>query len=220
MKRRSAPLRSAAVAFSQSMKSEILACLVLATAVYLALSQASFSFYDDSPYAVRFPSVALSNWGGRLGAVVAGWNLFNLGVIAYLLPVPLLWCAYWLAFRGALREAWVRLSGLLMLLFALMVGVARFRPEVVVDRFSVPSGGRLGQTLEHYLGLLLGRSGSVVFLVALALIGFMLWRQEGLVARARALAATRPSLPQWRQIAWLRLLPLTRRKVQPQPPTT
>ena len=178
--------RAVAQAVSRPIGAEIAACVLAAGAIYLALSQVSFTFHDESAYSVSFPRVALANSGGRLGALISGWTLYNVGVVAYIVPLPLIWAAYGMAVRGRLGHFWVRSSGCAMVFVALIVTAPRVQPAFTLEHTLVPSGGRVGTLLAQDLGLLLGRSGSAVFLTALAAVGWILWRQEGLVERARA----------------------------------
>jgi S-DNA-T family DNA segregation ATPase FtsK/SpoIIIE len=151
-------------------------CFVVAvglTAFYVT-ALASFSPQDPSGIAASFPPMPPTNLAGALGAALAGYALFGLGLVAWLVPLPLVASA-WLVLRGrADAVARSRLFGWALALACLACVVAARRPLVTMAGFELQSGGVVGTWLHETLVAALGGIGSLIVIATAGLCAMLL----------------------------------------------
>jgi len=102
--------------FRHPKTKEVLGLLVMAFALLLLVSLLSFSPKDPSFFHYDSRGGAVRNFGGLVGAHLAG-DLFRiLGVVAFLLPLALFWVGFSLMSRRRLQARTFRVVGFLLLL--------------------------------------------------------------------------------------------------------
>ncbi|MEI8024878.1 MAG: DNA translocase FtsK 4TM domain-containing protein [Pseudomonadota bacterium] len=138
----------------------LFAALSMIFGLYLAASFLSFSPRDDSFYSVSFPEVAITkNLGGALGSELAAHGIFQLGLVAPL--VPLFFMGMSMILAKDLRR--VKAIFLFCLYFLttcmlLMYFVSLLNIPLQIDGVSFMPGGWLGRSLNHSLEKTFGKS--------------------------------------------------------------
>jgi len=156
--------------------------LGLAALYYTAL--ASFAPLDPSWLAVAVPAAAAQNLAGNLGANLASAAVYSFGIVAWLLPTPLLTMVLLLVWRQPHALAPSRHLGWLCALSGLCAIAALRLPLIAWAGFYLPSGGWLGTTLASSLIRWFGRVGGWITLVTMTLIALLLISRRGLLTDA------------------------------------
>ena len=153
-----------------TMGREILAVSTLFVALFLLLCLVS---YSDPRFA---PPGAVGNWGGFVGALVSDLMFGLFGIVAFSLPLLLLFFAVRLfspAFSAdKLSLPVVGCSGLLLAGSGLM-GTTSLDHLTVLGRL-YPAAGSLGALLAHHAGRFFGLAGAVLLFLVLLLVSLML----------------------------------------------
>ncbi len=160
---------------------EIVFVLCVAFAIFLSVALTSFSPLDPSIYNYSYPPRANQNWGGLVGAYTSGFLIYQLGVLAYLLPFPLLYLAS-LNLKGnpsAFGPA--RLFGVALLLVCFALLAQHLAPSLSLKGFAYRSGGTIGYWSERLLLKSVGKGGLYVFLVGGGVIALLLLKQDSLI---------------------------------------
>jgi len=153
--------------------------LLLAVAGYVLLSLATYSKEDPGLFYVG-PREQVVNMGGPIGAWFSDVLLNLFGLLAYLLPLMIVWGG-WLLYRERnpdnsvnIQLASLRWSGFFIIIGA---GCALASLHIPPELFSLPggSGGILGSALRQLLVSMFNAAGSTLLLLALLLSGFTLF---------------------------------------------
>ena len=71
--------------------------------LFLILSLVSYSPADPQTLAALGKVPAVSNWAGKVGALIAAWLMGGIGLAAFWLPIMLSWLALQ-CYQGTLRS--------------------------------------------------------------------------------------------------------------------
>ncbi len=157
---------------------ELVFLSILATTIFLYLSLASFSPYDPSPYNYSFPPRMAKNLCGSLGAHLAGFLIYQLGSLAYILPIPWLWMSL-LNLRG--REDAFRKThffAIFLLFLSVMMAGQHWAPELSFESIHYLPAGALGYYLHEALYDVVGIAGFYILIVSTALFALLMLKQE------------------------------------------
>ena len=171
--------------------SEGLAVLLIVAACYFALSLATYNHLDPGWTRYAGTQAAVSNLGGRVGAVAADLAFFLFGYTSLILPILIVWLSLVL-FRGHFPKQLVSLASFAAS-FSLFV-VAVFSATGVVSLIVPPqkfgetslisnllprlpenfdSGGVVGHYWGNLASLALGSVGSTLILMALSIVSLL-----------------------------------------------
>lgn len=160
---------------------EILFVLCVVVALFLGVALTSFSPLDPSIYNYSFPPRPAQNLGGIVGAYTSGFLIFQLGVLAFLLPIPVLILA-WMNLRGT-RSAFAptRIMGIVLGLICLALAAQQWAPSLSLSGFSYPAGGTLGFWTQRILLKSVGSGGLYIFFGGGLLISILLFRKDRVI---------------------------------------
>ncbi|MBC7660248.1 MAG: DNA translocase FtsK 4TM domain-containing protein [Chitinophagaceae bacterium] len=172
---------------------EVLFVVCVIVALFLGVALASFSPLDPSVYNYSYPPRHAQNWGGIVGSYIAGFLIFQLGVLAYLLPLPVLAMA-WMNLRGEPSAfAKGRLAGVALALVCLALAAQQWAPSLSLSGFSYRSGGTLGFWTQRLLKQTVGTGGLFIFLGGGLVMAALMLRQDSVIRPLfKALAARTP----------------------------
>lgn len=153
---------------------EIALLASVVVALFYLISLVTFS-NDDAGWTHSGVSKTVLNAGGIMGAWLADFSLYCLGLVAYLLPMLVLWNAYRLTSPQTDKpgQFFFRTIGIIATIVA-MSSLLNF--YVLRTGLELPhrTGGILGEEVGDRLLVLLGNSGATMFLTALLLAGISL----------------------------------------------
>ncbi|RZA26034.1 MAG: DNA translocase FtsK [Proteobacteria bacterium] len=160
---------------------EIVFVICVVFALFLSASLTSFSPLDPSIYNYSYPPRNPQNWGGVVGSYIAGFLIFQLGVLAYLLPIPLLLLA-WMNLRGE-KSAFApsRLLGVALAITCFALAAQQWAPSLSLAGFSYRSGGTIGFWAQRLLMKTVGTGGLYILLGGGVLISLLLFRQDSVI---------------------------------------
>ncbi len=139
---------------------EVLGLLFMAFALLLLVSLLSYSPQDPSFFHYVPRGGAVQNFGGLVGAHLAGDLLGILGVTAFLLPPALFGVGFSLVSRRRLQHQTVRVIGFFLLLGSTCLLLTLLEQEGFLSAFrQEPTGGFIGVVLFHKLRPTLGPFG-------------------------------------------------------------
>ncbi len=151
---------------------------LICAACYLVLALATYAPTDPG-WSYVGADVEVSNAGGRAGAWFADVAFYLLGLLAYLIPVMVVWSA-WLMFRQREAEPETKLYWLALrwvgLLLTLAAGCALATIQItnVADWLPNGIGGGLGLILSGISVEAFGEPGSALMLSAVLVLGITL----------------------------------------------
>ncbi|RYZ81922.1 MAG: hypothetical protein EOP04_23045 [Proteobacteria bacterium] len=160
---------------------EIVFVICVVFALFLSASLTSFSPLDPSIYNYSYPPRNPQNWGGIVGSFISGFLIFQLGVLAYLLPIPLLLLA-WMNLRGE-KSAFApsRLFGVALAITCFALAAQQWAPSLSLSGFSYRSGGTIGFWAQRLLMKTVGTGGLYILLGGGVLISLLLFRQDSVI---------------------------------------
>lgn len=191
---------------------EIIGLCCLATGIVLMFALLSYDRQDPTLYTATARAKA-GNWIGPLGANVASTLYQAFGYTALFLPLTFFALSYWLLRYARIPFSWFKLSGMVVILFALTGLLA------VIDASSTSSfhwGGWVGHILVygediglasfmHRIGativLLVGLITGVIMATPLSLAGIVGWVTQAPAGASEVsvLAVLRERFQVWRQ---------------------
>lgn len=142
---------------------EISGILILAACLFIAISLLSYSQNDPS-FFIQGVNEKISNWGGVVGAYLAGGLFFLIGFSAYLLPVLLFTVSMELLLR---RDFPFKIS-IPISLFFLLISFSGFLSIFASDKFY--AGGFVGGYVDYFLEDYLNTFGTIILLSAVIAI--------------------------------------------------
>lgn len=181
------------------LRTDLLALAVLAAAVFLGLSLASYDPADPPALSVYPTRGVAQNLGGQAGAVAAHTLIVTMGVGAYFLLVALIVADIRLFARDHVGDATWRLVGAALMLVAVCVAGQWFLPITLVGPLT-GNGGYVGAWGGILLDDSLTRVGSVVLLTSLFVAGLLLTGEHHLL-RTACCAALLP-ITLWSRLAF------------------
>ena len=149
--------------------------IILASALFLLVSLATYSADDPGWSSTGLQGVPVVNWGGRAGAFIADLLLSLFGVTAYLFPVLIVFSSRFDQEKAVELHARVWPYQLLGW-FCFVIGFSALMGFYVTFFPHLPahSGGMMGDIFGQILTKFLNRIGSTLFLITLLLFGITL----------------------------------------------
>ncbi|MFQ5802833.1 MAG: DNA translocase FtsK, partial [Candidatus Methylomirabilales bacterium] len=174
--------------FRHPKTKEVLGLLFMALALLLLVSLLSFSPQDPSFFHYVSRGGAVQNFGGLVGAHLAGDLLGILGVAAFLLPPALFWVGFSLVSRRRLQAQTFRFVGFLFLLGStcLFLNLLEHQGFLPAFRGEHP-GGVVGILLLHALRPTLGPFGLYLATLTGMLLFMVLVSQGSFIGLIRSL---------------------------------
>lgn len=148
--------------------------VLVACSGFLLIALLTYSPHDSAWSSIG-SNTEVTNYGGVIGAWFADVALYFLGLLAFLLPVGLIYAAWYLT----RAEAWQALDGEVVLFRAMGTGVT-LAAGCALATLLLPGiaqgsgGGVLGVAVSQKLVAAFGPAGGSLFLLALFLAGFTL----------------------------------------------
>ncbi len=172
---------------------EVLLVAAIGLTAFYWTALASFTPIDASWVAVNFPEATPENLAGTLGANLSGLALFVFGLVAWLLPLPLLTSAVMIVRKNPAASARSRLAGWLLGIGCVAAVAALQFPVVTWRGFDFPSGGVVGTTLAKYLIYWLGKVGGFIAVGTIALTAVLMVFRKSLIE---------PLTKEWKSPSW------------------
>ncbi len=142
--------------------------LYLAVSLYLLLALFSFSLNDPSILASNYPQLMpLHNICGLIGSQVAGWLIWQFGVLSFSIPLLLTFERTLHLRKHSFSFYWVYI--LLLGFTASILLVENFAYHFEIEGFTLASTGAFGQELYNVITKYLGNTGPWVFIGMIAL---------------------------------------------------
>ncbi len=160
---------------------EVLLVAAIGLSAFYWTALASFTPIDASWVAVKFPEATPENLAGTLGANLSGLALFVFGLVAWLLPLPLLTSAVMVVRKNPNASARSRLAGWILGMGCLAALAALQFPLVTWRGFDFPSGGVVGTTLAKQLIYWLGKVGGLIAVGTIALTAVLMVFRKSLI---------------------------------------
>jgi len=170
--------------FRHSYQRELFLIVSIGMSVFFWTAVASFNPLDNSPLSISVPSVAPLNLAGSIGAIISSYAFFSLGVIAWLLPLPLVFSAILVVKNDRLAFAQARALGWVLFFCTASAGAAILRPYASLKGFDFPSGGVLGTQISSLLLSTLGHVGLYIVLATTAVAAVLLVVREAVFSIA------------------------------------
>lgn len=137
---------------------------------FFAVAMASFDPFDPSPLAVIYPPVPPHNLAGALGATLSALAVYGFGLVALVLPIPILTTAILVVKNRKATLALSRAWGWLLGLVSLATASALYLPTITYHGLDLPSGGMLGTVMSQVLAKWLGTYGTPIALCTIGLV--------------------------------------------------
>ncbi len=160
----------------------VMGLIVLLLSLYLILSYISFFFTGtvDQSLIVDGASSArkIGNWGGVLGASLSFWLINEcFGVSSILIPIFLLFVSLKLMKIGKVR-LWKLFANFSFLTIWFSVAIQFFIPDSIINQLFFVPGGKHGQYVCDMLVLKIGKPGTLLVILLMAVIYFVYLSDE------------------------------------------
>ena len=155
------------------LSQELFALILLVLDLFLILSLVSYSPADPQTLAALGKVPAVSNWGGKVGALIAAWLMGGIGLAAFWLPIMLSWLALQ-CYQGTLGaiSPWTGVAYLTLPLATAGL-LALGWPVITWERGLLAGGGAVGRWLTGHSQPVFNLAGSLLLFTAVALASFM-----------------------------------------------
>lgn len=194
--------------FSARFEREALLILSLGISIFYLTALFSFHPYDDSILAASFPEHPLQNLAGKLGAFIAGTSIYFFGLIALLLPAPLLNKSWILLRSDEVVLGKSRIFGWILLTLSLTILCASYCGKFSRSGFYFPTGGIMGEMLARQTQSILGPVGNALFILTTmicALVMITHWSVITSLGFLRDIYILRVFIPMLEKLASFRL---------------
>ncbi len=168
--------------FRHSYQRELFLIVTVGMAVFFWTAVASFNPLDNSPLSISVPAVPPLNLAGSIGAFISSYAFFALGMIAWLLPLPLVFSAILVVKKDSLAFAKARGLGWILFFCTASAGAAILKPYASLKGFDFPSGGILGTHISTVLLSTLGQVGLYIVLATTAIAAVLLVMREAVLS--------------------------------------
>lgn len=168
--------------FRHSYQRELFLIVTVGMSVFFWTAIASFNPLDNSPLSISVPPVPPLNLAGSFGAFISSYAFFAVGMIAWLLPLPLVFSAILVVKKDSLAFAKARTVGWILFFCTASAGAAILRPYASLKGFDFPSGGVLGTQISSVLLSTLGQIGLYIVLATAALAAVLLVMREAVLS--------------------------------------
>ncbi len=166
---------------------EVLGLLMMAFALLMLVSLVSFSPDDPSFFHYVSRDEAIRNFGGLVGAHLAGDFLGVLGVAAFLIPLALFWIGFGLVGGRSSQPRTIEAVGFFLLLISTCLLLSLLEHEGFVPSFQGERpGGFLGAVLLHEVRPALGLFGLYLVTLTGLLLFLVLVSQGSFVGLVRS----------------------------------
>ncbi len=156
----------------QEWKYEIISTLILGFAVFLLICLVSYSPNDPSWNTVTSAGKQISNFGGRLGAIVADLLIQSFGLASVIIPLYLL--GVFLAMMTTKKSPpWTSYPGALLLLLSTSIWTSLIHPSFFYHQQVLKTGGFFGHLMSQFFLSYLNMVGTclmMLIIVSLAII--------------------------------------------------
>lgn len=184
------------------LSQELFALLLLVLDLFLILSLVSYQLTDPQTFAALGKVPVVSNWGGKVGALVAAWLMGGLGLAAFWVPILVSWLALQ-CFQGAWASLTPWTGAAYVALPVASAGLMALGwPTLAWRTGQLAGGGWLGTWVVQQVQPILNLAGSLLLFLAVALASFMGITRLSYVALLRRLGdrlgqlfRPRPSYP-------------------------
>ncbi|MCX5922150.1 MAG: DNA translocase FtsK [Candidatus Dependentiae bacterium] len=167
-----------------SYKQDLIACLLIAAALFVAVAVFSHNAHDSSWFYYTNMPNPTRNLGGILGAHVSAFLLYLFGASALLLAGLLFFIAYLVLTRISYKQEWERLGASGLLLFVCAALCSLYHIDFFGAQFP---GGLLGDMVRKHMATVFGVVGGGIFLHMLLLICFILLTRFSFMLLVQAL---------------------------------
>ncbi|NQT23638.1 MAG: DNA translocase FtsK [Candidatus Omnitrophica bacterium] len=151
-------------------KSEIFAILLLAFSVFICISLITFNSGDLPLFSSQI-NQPINNFAGIIGAYVAGFLMFFMGLSAYIISIlALFWAIAGFAGRKS-QKIYLKIFGTFFLILAVSSTFSLLAGGDEVFRFRM--GGFLGLSFSNFLMKYLGTVGAAVAIIVLLLLSVL-----------------------------------------------
>jgi S-DNA-T family DNA segregation ATPase FtsK/SpoIIIE len=152
---------------------EMAALLLLGLALFFFLALGSHTLRDPQGLVGVWQTTSFHNWGGKAGALLAGFLILKTGLAAFWVPLLLLGLA-WQSHRHGLEDLSLgQVISSLGLLLASATLTSLIWPYIFWGGGQIPGGGVIGQNLSGAVLSILNPPGAFLALLLLLLISFM-----------------------------------------------
>lgn len=166
---------------------EVLGLLLMAFALLLLVSLVSFSPRDPSFFHYVSQDEAVRNFGGLLGAHLAGDLLAIMGAAAFLVPLALFWIGFGLVGGRSSQPRTIEVVGFFLLLISTCLLLTLLEHEGFVASFQgAQPGGFVGALLLHELRPALGLFGLYLITLTGMLLVLVLVSQGSFIGLVRS----------------------------------
>ena len=164
---------------------EAIGVVFLFSGLFLILSLVRYSPTDPGIGSASYGMMEVRNLGGMIGAKISDFLVQSVGLVAFVLPVVLMYCALLLFLRRRVPLLGWKLGAFLPWLAALAAIISLVGERVVVYGSEMNSGGLVGAAIAHGMIKLFNHAGSVIVMVMIWTLLTMLTTGGSLVAAAK-----------------------------------
>ncbi|MEA2109358.1 MAG: DNA translocase FtsK [Pseudomonadota bacterium] len=191
----------------QEWKCEIISILILGIAVFLLICLLSYSPNDPSWNTATTTGKQISNFGGRLGAIVADLLITPFGLASMVIPLYLF--GLFLAMMTAKKSPpWSSYPGAILLLLSTSIWASLIRPSLVYHQQELQTGGFFGHLMSKFFLFYLSMVGTclimlIIFSLAIIVtthispLKLMAVIAEGFLQAGLALSSSSLALAKW-----------------------
>lgn len=165
----------------ENYQREVMLVLACAVSVYCLVALFSFSPIDPSPVSISLPSHEIVNRGGVVGAYLAGSLFYYWGVLAILLPLPLLTMVIAQLLRRPYSSIRERLLGWVSLFTSLSAMLHRTVVDISYEGLNFPIAGQVGELSSTIVSQIIGTLGHDILMTSLFICGLLMIIKRPLV---------------------------------------
>lgn len=191
----------------QEWKCEIISILILGIAVFLLICLLSYSPNDPSWNTATTTGKQISNFGGRLGAIVADLLITPFGLASMVIPLYLF--GLFLAMMTAKKSPpWSSYPGAILLLLSTSIWASIIRSSLIYHQQELKTGGFFGHLMSKFFLFYLSMVGTclimlIIFSLAIIVtthispLKLMAVIAEGFLQAGLALSSSSLALAKW-----------------------
>jgi len=153
-----------------SYKRELFGVTLVVFLLFLFISLVSFSPFDNCLFHFSSQSRATSNWGGIIGANLAGFIFYLLGSTAFILFALIVYFSYLLFLKISVKDELGSILGFISVIFSTSTLFFAFK----IDFTKSQPGGVFGCFFSNVLNRLFGNVGFYLCLFAFLWVGLIL----------------------------------------------
>jgi len=164
---------------------EAIGVVFLFSGLFLILSLVRYSPTDPGIGSASYGMMEVRNLGGIIGAKISDFLVQSVGLVAFVLPVVLMYCALLLFLRRKVPLLGWKLGAFLPWLAALAAIISLTGERVIAYGAEMNSGGLAGTAIAHGMMKLFNHAGSVIVMVMIWTLLTMLTTGGSIVAAAK-----------------------------------